>query len=272
MEHCASLTGGRPGVLHGNRTYLLQDEDGQILEGHSISAGLDYPGHRAGACVAERYRAGEYVSITDTRRWRRSSSAARPRASSRAGARPRAGPCDQDRADLPQGPPDRDEHVRPRRQGHLMQKEHLIDLLDACVVIRHPGGKVQLKQAVNMTATGASTGLTTGALVGMLAGLMTLNPLAGFAIGGMAGAAMGALAGSLSDYGINDDVIKQIGATLPEGSSALFGLVASATADKVIAEIEPYGPRVLKTSLSNEQEAALKAAIAAAAAKDAGTA
>jgi tryptophan synthase beta chain len=42
--HAASLTGGRPGVLHGNRTYLLMDDDGQILEGHSISAGLDYPG------------------------------------------------------------------------------------------------------------------------------------------------------------------------------------------------------------------------------------
>ena len=42
--HCASMTGGQPGVLHGNRTYLLQDADGQILEGHSISAGLDYPG------------------------------------------------------------------------------------------------------------------------------------------------------------------------------------------------------------------------------------
>jgi tryptophan synthase beta chain len=42
--HAASLNGGRPGVLHGNRTYLLQDDDGQILEGHSISAGLDYPG------------------------------------------------------------------------------------------------------------------------------------------------------------------------------------------------------------------------------------
>ncbi len=42
--HAASLTGGKPGVLHGNRTYLLQDDDGQILEGHSISAGLDYPG------------------------------------------------------------------------------------------------------------------------------------------------------------------------------------------------------------------------------------
>ncbi|MEQ8449385.1 MAG: tryptophan synthase subunit beta [Nitratireductor sp.] len=43
-EHCASLTAGRPGVLHGNRTYLLQDDDGQIKDGHSISAGLDYPG------------------------------------------------------------------------------------------------------------------------------------------------------------------------------------------------------------------------------------
>ena len=42
--HAASMTGGRPGILHGNRTYLLQDADGQILEGHSISAGLDYPG------------------------------------------------------------------------------------------------------------------------------------------------------------------------------------------------------------------------------------
>ena len=43
-KHAASITGGRPGVLHGNRTYLLKDEDGQITEAHSISAGLDYPG------------------------------------------------------------------------------------------------------------------------------------------------------------------------------------------------------------------------------------
>ena len=43
-RHSASLTAGRPGVLHGNRTYLLQDEDGQIIETHSVSAGLDYPG------------------------------------------------------------------------------------------------------------------------------------------------------------------------------------------------------------------------------------
>src|SRR3546814_7023910 len=43
-QHAASLTGGRPGVLHGNRTYLLQNDDGQIIDAHSISAGLDYPG------------------------------------------------------------------------------------------------------------------------------------------------------------------------------------------------------------------------------------
>jgi tryptophan synthase beta chain len=43
-EHCASMSAGKPGVLHGNRTYLLQNADGQILDGHSISAGLDYPG------------------------------------------------------------------------------------------------------------------------------------------------------------------------------------------------------------------------------------
>ncbi len=65
MEHCASLTGGRPGVLHGNRTYLLQDEDGQILEGHSISAGLDYPGIGPEHSWLHDVGRAQYVSITD---------------------------------------------------------------------------------------------------------------------------------------------------------------------------------------------------------------
>jgi tryptophan synthase beta chain len=60
------LTGGRPGVLHGNRTYLLQDEDGQILEGHSISAGLDYPGIGPEHAWLHDIGRAEYVSITDT--------------------------------------------------------------------------------------------------------------------------------------------------------------------------------------------------------------
>ncbi|WP_194098006.1 tryptophan synthase subunit beta [Marivivens aquimaris] len=65
MEHCASLTGGRPGVLHGNRTYLLQDEDGQILEGFSISAGLDYPGIGPEHAWLHDIGRAQYVSITD---------------------------------------------------------------------------------------------------------------------------------------------------------------------------------------------------------------
>ncbi|MEM7238376.1 MAG: tryptophan synthase subunit beta [Pseudomonadota bacterium] len=65
MEHAASLTGGRPGVLHGNRTYLLQDGDGQILEGHSISAGLDYPGIGPEHSWLHDLGRVEYVSVTD---------------------------------------------------------------------------------------------------------------------------------------------------------------------------------------------------------------
>ena len=64
-EHAASLTGGRPGVLHGNRTYLLQNDDGQIEEGHSISAGLDYPGIGPEHAWLHDIGRAEYVSVTD---------------------------------------------------------------------------------------------------------------------------------------------------------------------------------------------------------------
>ena len=65
MQHCASLTGGRPGVLHGNRTYLLQDEDGQITEGHSISAGLDYPGIGPEHAWLKESGRVDYTAVTD---------------------------------------------------------------------------------------------------------------------------------------------------------------------------------------------------------------
>ena len=64
-KHCASLSAGRPGVLHGNRTYLLQDDDGQIIEGHSISAGLDYPGIGPEHAWLKESGRVEYVAITD---------------------------------------------------------------------------------------------------------------------------------------------------------------------------------------------------------------
>jgi tryptophan synthase beta chain len=64
-EHAASLTGGSPGVLHGNRTYLLQDADGQIKEAHSISAGLDYPGIGPEHSWLKDSGRVNYVSVTD---------------------------------------------------------------------------------------------------------------------------------------------------------------------------------------------------------------
>ena len=64
-QHAASLTGGSPGVLHGNRTYLLQNEDGQIIDAHSISAGLDYPGIGPEHAWLHEQGRVEYVSATD---------------------------------------------------------------------------------------------------------------------------------------------------------------------------------------------------------------
>ncbi len=65
FEHSAAINGGRPGVLHGNRTYLLQNEDGQILEGHSISAGLDYPGVGPEHSYLADIGRAKYLSATD---------------------------------------------------------------------------------------------------------------------------------------------------------------------------------------------------------------
>ena len=64
-QHAASLTGGRPGVLHGNKTYLLQDDDGQIIDAHSISAGLDYPGIGPEHSWLHDVGRAQYVSATD---------------------------------------------------------------------------------------------------------------------------------------------------------------------------------------------------------------
>ncbi|RLA02376.1 MAG: tryptophan synthase subunit beta, partial [Gammaproteobacteria bacterium] len=64
-QHAAPLCAGSPGVLHGNRTYLMQDENGQIIETHSISAGLDYPGVGPEHALLKDIGRAEYVSITD---------------------------------------------------------------------------------------------------------------------------------------------------------------------------------------------------------------
>lgn len=144
-----------------------------------------------------------------------------------------------------------------------LEKEYLIDLADAVVVIRDAKNKVRLKQSVNLVGAGAASGGLWGGLWGMLVGVLFLNPLAGLVVGGVAGAATGALSGSLVDYGIDDKFIRSLAESLKPNSSALFVLVRKVQPEKVLAEVEKFKGRVLRTSLAPEQEARLAAALSA---------
>ena len=151
-----------------------------------------------------------------------------------------------------------------------LTKEHLIDLEDAVVAIRSPDGTVRIKQSVNLVGLGAAQGSLSGALWGSLVGLLFLNPLLGFAAGAAVGAGSGALAGSLSDYGIDDDLIRSIGDTLQPNTSALFVLVRKAQPEKVLAELSGFKGRVIRSSLSPQQEQRLQAALSQAQRDDVG--
>jgi uncharacterized membrane protein len=136
-----------------------------------------------------------------------------------------------------------------------MQKDYLIDLEDAVVAVKNQKGKVRLRQAVNLTAAGA----VSGGFWGTLIGLIFLNPLLGMAVGATAGA----VSGALSDVGIDDTFMKELAATMKPGGSVLFVLVRKATPDKVLDEVKGTGGKILKTSLSHDDEAKLQAALSA---------
>ncbi|HVW93949.1 MAG TPA: DUF1269 domain-containing protein [Devosia sp.] len=143
-----------------------------------------------------------------------------------------------------------------------LQREYLVDLEDAVVAIRDPDGKVRLKQSMNLVGAGAASGGLSGVLWGSLVGLLFLSPVAGAILGGAVGAGSGALAGSLVDYGIDDNLIKEIAQTIQPNSSALFLLVRKAQPEKVLAELgEVHGARIIRSSLSSEDERKLQAAI-----------
>lgn len=137
-----------------------------------------------------------------------------------------------------------------------MQKEHLIDLEDAVVAIKKPDGKVKLHQMNNLTVSGTLGGSFWGSLIG----LVFLNPLLGAVIGG----AIGAVTGALGDLGIDDKFMKELAANMQPGSSTLFVLIRKVTPDKVIEEITPHGGKIIRASLSHEDEAKLHDALNAA--------
>lgn len=149
-----------------------------------------------------------------------------------------------------------------------MEKNYVLDLEDAVIVVRDMDGKVHLKQCVDVFGGATTHGVSLGVLWGGLMGLLFMNPLAGL-IGSLAGGAgAGAVTtaasefGLLSDYGIPDNFIKQLGSTIKQGTSAIFLLIRSADQDKLLAGFPPHEGTILKTSLSKEQEAKLRAALA----------
>ena len=139
-----------------------------------------------------------------------------------------------------------------RKELVALQQDHLISLEDAVVVECNSEGKVELHQALNLTTAGAVSGGFWGSLVG----LIFLNPLLGAAVG----AGVGAASGALTDLGINDGFLREVGNTLRPNSAALCLMVKEATADRVIEKLRSHAPNahLLQTNLSHTDEAHLQ--------------
>ena len=131
-----------------------------------------------------------------------------------------------------------------------LQKQEVISLQDAAVVVRTDDGKTKVKQVTSLAGAGALG----GAFWGMLIGLLFFAPWLGLAIG----AVTGAIAGKFTDTGIDDKFIKEVGSTIEPGHSALFLLVDKVTMDKVQPTLAKFDATVIQTSLSDDQEAELR--------------
>lgn len=142
-----------------------------------------------------------------------------------------------------------------RQKLFSMQREYLIEMGDAVIAVKQPDGHIKLHQMFSSTAAGAAS----GSFWGLVIGILFMMPLIGVA----AGAAAGALSGALTDFGINDQFMKDVSAGLQPGNAALFVLVRKMTADKVFADLQGTGGTVLRTSLDQSKEQALRNALAA---------
>ncbi len=125
-------------------------------------------------------------------------------------------------------------------------RDNLINLEDAVLVIRNEDGKVRIKRTQTMTAAGALS----GGLWGILVGVIFSNPVLGLVLGALVGATSGAL---------TDNFIRKVGNTILPSTSAMIVLVRESTPDQVLTDLSRFEGKVLRTSLSNEDEAKLQA-------------
>jgi uncharacterized membrane protein len=136
-----------------------------------------------------------------------------------------------------------------------LDREHLVDLEDAVVLVRDKNGKVKLRHASHLTLGGAIG----GGFLGMMLGVMLLNPVFA-ALGLAAGTAIGAVSGSMEHLGIDEDFMKDLAGHLQPGTSALCILVRDHL-NLVLEDVQRYGGQVLTSSLKHEDEEQLKAAL-----------
>ncbi len=132
--------------------------------------------------------------------------------------------------------------------------EAIIDLEDAAAVSKDDEGRIKLEGAISRTAAGAASGLFFGSLIG----LVFFMPMLGM----LFGAAAGALAGKFADLQHIDDFVLQVGDNMPPGSSAILMLVRRADPEKALAVLRQYGGTVIRTTLPDDAEARIRAALA----------
>ncbi len=140
-------------------------------------------------------------------------------------------------------------------QMKRLQKEHLVTLEDAAVVVRKADGNVKIKQSTSLVGAGALGGAFWGLLIGLVLRVMWW----GLAVGTV----LGAIRGKFKDIGVDDKFIKEVGETIQPGHSAIFLLIRESTPDRLIDELKGYKGTVLKTSLSEDDETKLRAAFGA---------
>jgi uncharacterized membrane protein len=149
--------------------------------------------------------------------------------------------------------PDKETAETVRARLLELMNEHVIELEDAVVVDRDDDGKIKLHQLHRPAAAGAAGGAVWGGLIGLL----FLAPLIGAALGAAAGGA----AGALTDVGISDRFLRELGQKLAPGGAALIVLVRKITPDKVLPQISSYGGDVIQTSLDDDGEERLREAL-----------
>lgn len=131
-----------------------------------------------------------------------------------------------------------------------LQSRGLIEIEDACVVVKDDNGHIKIHQSHNLPLIAAAG----GAILGSLIGLVFATPYVGAAVGATAGI----MGGTLADIGVDDDFMETLGNDMKPGSSALFLLLHHMTVDKTIPELAKHGGKIVHTSLSRAQEERVK--------------